>query len=179
MFVCNVKVNGNKLFKLFFLVVAIIIFVLFAIAVYKVFCGNTTVNDEIPIPEIANLSAQNYTNVLKTVHENPNQYIGQKIHFIGYVHREIDFSEEEFVLARDMVINKENDTVIVGFLCKNKNAIKYKDHAWVEITGTIQKGFYHSEMPIIEISDIKEVEKPKEELVSPPDDYYIPTVNLF
>ena len=78
-----------------------------------------------------------------------------------------------------MVVNKENDTVIVGFLCKYKNAKKFEDHTWVEITGTIQKGFYHSEMPIIEISDIKEVEKPKEELVSPPDDYYIPTVNLF
>ena len=83
MFVCNVKVNGNKLFKLFFLVVAIIIFVLFGVAVYKVFCGSTTVSDEIPIPEIANLSAQNYTNVLKTVHENPEQYVGQK--FISLV----------------------------------------------------------------------------------------------
>ncbi len=33
-------------------------------------------------------------------------------------------------------------------------------------------------MPIIKIEKIEEVEKPKDELVYPPDDFYIPTSSL-
>lgn len=74
---------------------------------------NTTILDEIPSPEIATLSSENYTDILKEVHENLNDYIGQKISFIGYVYRVSDLEENQFILARDMVINSKNQTVVV------------------------------------------------------------------
>jgi len=179
MFICNIKLDENKLFKIFFIIIFIIIFILFSIAIYRIFNKNITVNDEMQIPESANLSASNYTNVLKAVHENLDMYVGQKIHFIGYVYRAIDFSEEEFVLARDMIIGENQQSLIVGFLCKSKEIKKYSDKTWIEITGIIQKGIYHDEVPVIEVIEIKQVEKPIEEFVSPPDECYIPTSILF
>ena len=144
-----------------------------------VFSESMKVNDKIATYDIANLSSGNYTNILKSVTENLDDYIGEKIHFVGYVFRAMDFTKDEFVLARDMVISPDNQTLVVGFLCKYKNAEKFKDKTWIEITGTIQKGEYHSEIPIIQIENIKEVEQPSDEFVYPPDDYYIPTSILF
>lgn len=70
-------------------------------------------------------------------------------------------------------------TLIVGFMCKYPDAAKFNDKAWVEVVGSIEKGTYHSEIPIVKVTNIKEVEKPEDIIVNPPDDYYIPTSVLF
>ena len=114
---------------------------------------------------------------MQSVHNELNSYIGQTIKFTGYVYRLYDFNEEQFVLARDMIISSDFQTVVVGFLCHSKNVSKFTDNTWVEIEGKIQKGDYHGEIPIIEISNIKQVEKPNDEFVYPPDDNFIPTSN--
>ena len=49
---------------------------------------------------------------------------------------------------------------------------------WVNLTGKITKGYYHGDMPIIEVEKIEEIQKPKDCLVYPPDDFYIPTSSL-
>ena len=120
----------------------------------------------------------NYTNILKSVHDNPDEYIGQKIKFSGYVYRIIDFTEKEFVLARNMVVSSDFQTVVVGFLCNYDKAKDFEDGTWIEITGTITKGAYHGEMPIVDIENIQKTEKPSDENVYPPDDDYIPTSSL-
>ena len=74
-----------------------------------------------------------------------------------------------------MITNSEMQTVIVGFLCHCKDAVLFKDNTWIEIEGTITKGNYHGDMPIIEINYIKEINKPDNEYVYPPDGNYIPT----
>ncbi len=65
--------------------------------------------------EINTISAANYTNVLKTVHDNMNQYIGKKIKFVGFVYRLYDFPNDQFVLARQMIISPDLQAVVVGF----------------------------------------------------------------
>ena len=71
-------------------------------------------------------------------------------------------------------------TVIVGFLCKYDDMINFNDYSWVEIEGTIEKCLYHNEpMPIIKINKINKIEKPDNEYVYPPDENYIPTINMF
>ena len=63
--------------------------------------------------------------------------------------------------------------------CYYKNAKNFSDGTWVNISGEITKGDYHGTIPVIEIKDIKQCEKPKDEFVNPPDDTYIPTSALF
>ena len=71
------------------------------------------------------LEKDSYTNILQAVHEDLNEYVGIKIKFSGYVYRLIDFDENQFVLARDMIINEDGTQyVVVGFLCESK---KIKD----------------------------------------------------
>ena len=115
---------------------------------------------------------------MKSVHDNIDDYVGVKINFTGYVYRMIDFNENQFVLARNMVISSDLQTVVVGFLCECEESKNFKDNDWIEITGTVTKGDYHGDMPIIKVTEIKNSTKPNEELVYPPDESYIPTSGI-
>lgn len=173
MFVYNVKWNGKKIFKVVFVFLCLIILAICSFSIYRIFFQSRKC--EIPSSQANTISANNYTNVLKSVHENLDTYLGYRIKFSGYVYRLYDFSQDEFVLARDMIISSDFQSVVVGFLCHSKEIAKYKEHDWIEIEGTIQKGDYHGEMPVIKVEKIKSIGAPTDACVYPPDDSYIPT----
>lgn len=178
MFVCNLKLDHKFIFKLGFVIIFIIVLIIAAFSIYKVF-NNSKINDNIPMNNIANLNSNNYTNVLRTVHDNLDEYVGQKINFSGYIYRVYDFTDNQFVLARNMIISSDNQTLVVGFLCSSNQVSSFTDGSWVTISGTITKGDYHGDIPVIEVKEIKECDKPSDEYVYPPDDTYIPTSALF
>lgn len=181
MFIYNVKVSGSKLFKVFAITVSVIVILLFGISVYRIFSyakNDVSITDGISSTDVSEITSKNYTNILKAVHDNLDTYVGKKIKFSGYLYRVYDFKDTQFVLARDMVISSDYQTLIVGFLCDSEEAKQLKDDTWVEITGEITKGDYHGEMPEIKVTDLKEIEKPNDEYVYPPDEGYVPTVSI-
>ena len=74
-----------------------------------------------------------------------------------------------------MLINSDSQSVVVGFLCTHDKAKTFEDGTWVNVSGKIVKGYYHNQIPVIEITDIQTTTKPDESFVYPPDDTYIPT----
>ena len=174
MFVYNIKVSSVKIFKLIFVLMILMVLAITGIVMYKTFSKSGPTQSD----DIYTIDSTNYTNILKAVHDNIDTYIGQKISFSGYVYRVYDLQDDEFVLARDMVINSDFQTLVVGFLCHSDNSSSYKDGTWVNIVGKIEKGYYHGDIPIINISQIEETAKPTDAYVYPPDDYYIPTSSL-
>lgn len=180
MFVYNFKFNGKLIVKILFVIIAIAITIYFAISAYKIYNNSFKVRDQISDDNVMQLTTENYTNILKSVHDDIDSYIGKKICFSGYIYRTIDFKESEFVLARDMIISSDMQTLIVGFLCDCNNAKDFEDGTWVEITGEITKGNYHGDMPIIKVTEIKKINKPESDIyVYPPDDSYVPTSAIF
>lgn len=179
MFIYNLKINGNKLGKIFLGVLLAIIIILTVTVGYRILGNNFfKTNDSMNNAEIQELSTANYTNVLKTVHDNLDNYVGQKIKFSGYVYKMIDFNENQFVLARNMVISSDFQTVVVGFLCEFDGINEYEDCCWIEIEGEITKGSYHGDMPIIKIYKLQKIDKPTDEYVYPPDDSFVPTISI-
>ena len=178
MFIYNVKVNGNKLFKTIFLIMLILLLCIIGMVIFKIFNGasNSETNSHfLPQSSVNKITPGNYTNVLKTVHDNIDDYVGMKINFSGYVYRVLDLKENQFILARDMIISSDFQSVIVGFLCENNDAKNFADNTWIEITGEIFKGDYHGDMPIVKVTKINTIDKPNDEYVYPPDESYIPT----
>lgn len=178
MFVYNIKINGSKTFKYFFIGIVLLVIIIVGIVCFRVFFGASNYSENsscLPQNKVSTLSASNYTNVLKAVHDNVDDYIGTQIKFTGYVYRVLDLNENQFVLARNMIISSDFQYVVVGFLCEYDNAKDFEDGTWVELTGTITKGNYHGDMPIVKVTEIKKVDKPNEEFVYPPDESYIPT----
>ncbi len=174
MFVYNVKLDSKKSFKIIFAIMLIIGIIICGFIVYKVIFNNSFSSQN----EVYKIEPNNYTNVLKAVHEDLDTYIGQKISFSGYVYRVYDLKENEFVLARDMVVSSDFKTLVVGFLCSCKNAADFENNTWVNITGKITKGYYHGDIPVIEIEKIEKITKQPDCFVYPPDDFYIPTSSL-
>ena len=180
MFIYNIKINVKALVKILFILIAIIITIYFCVSAYKIYNNSFKVKDESLEPNVMYLTAENYTNVLKAVHDNAESYLGKKICFTGYVYRVLDFKDTEFVLARDMIISSDMKTLIVGFLCDYKDAKNFENESWVELTGEITLGTYHGNMPIIKVNDIKQIERPQDNIYAyPPDDSYVPTSNIF
>ncbi len=180
MFVFNMKLDGNRTSKIFMGLLCVIILSITCFICYKLVCNSFfQTNDSISANQknaIYELTPQNYTNVLQNVHEHIDNYVGQKINFSGYIYRLYDFSNEQFVLARNMVVTSDFQTVVVGFLCHSTLANNFEDNTWVEIIGTITKGDYYGEIPIIEIEDIKKMDTPpQEEYVYPPDSSFVAT----
>ena len=175
MFVCNMKLNSKVIFRIIFSILGILILIMLGIGCVRVFKNKNANAEENKQEKVTAISANNFTNVLKTVHGNLDSYVGTKIKFTGFVYRLYDFSDEQFVLAREMIVSPDLQAVVVGFLCHLNNADKYKTGCWVEIEGTITKGEYHGEIPVIEIEKIKETKTPNDEYVYPPDESYVPT----
>lgn len=177
MFIYNLKLNTKKTAKTVFIILIIIVVTMLGFSIYKTLKKVVRVDDVVDHPNVAYITPNNYTNILREVYENPNEYIGQKICFTGYVYRLSDFNENQFVLARDM-ITSNSKRLIVGFLCESDRSKEFENEAWVEITGEIGKINLSTEIPIIKVLKIEKIEKPLEDTVPPPDNTYIPTSTL-
>ncbi len=181
MFVYNIKINGSKTFKYFFIGIVLLVVVIVGIVSFKVFHGANNAKENsscLPQNQVSKLSATNYTNILKTVHENIDSYVGTQINFTGYVYRVLDLNENQFILARNMIVSSDFQSVVVGFLCEYDTAKEFENDTWVELTGKIVKGEYHGDMPIVKVTNLKRVDKPNDEFVYPPDESYIPTAGI-
>lgn len=178
MLIFNIKINGSKIFKIFISIISIIIISIVIYSIIKVVNlakSDTCTNNP---NEISSISSNNYTNILKNVHDDLDNYLGKKINFTGYVYRSYDFNENEFVLARDMVVSSDFQTVVVGFLCESDKIKNFEDGTWVNLTGEITKGEYHGEIPLVKIKEIEEISDPDQSLVYPPDDDYLKTDDI-
>ena len=179
MFIYNFNLNSKNLVKIGFTIMVIIITIFFLISIYKILSENFKTKDEIIPPDVSYIEPENFTNILKEVYEDLDNYLGQTICFKGYVYRNSDFDENFFVLARDMKSSLENQTLIVGFLCDYKNAKNFADGTWVEVTGTIDKGNYHGEIPVLKVLKIEKCDEPEDPIVPLPDKTYVPTAIIF
>ena len=167
MFICNLKLNKNVLCRMFIVLSLVVVFFIILYSIYVIFFKKSQTCDSYK-NNIIDLNESNYTNILKAANENIDSYIGVKVRVIGYVYRLIDFNESQFVVARDMKLNKSSQSLIVGFLCESKNASKYSDGTWVEVVGKIKRGKLNEELAILDVISIKPVTKPNQIFVSPP-----------
>ena len=87
MFIYNFKLNGSKLFKFIFAIIIVIVLVLCGIVSYKLYNASIRVDDGIKQNDVVELTNENYSTILKTVHDDIDTYIGQKIKFTGFVYR--------------------------------------------------------------------------------------------
>lgn len=183
MFIFNVKFSKTKIFKSILAIMAIICIALTGVGIFKMYTSNSDIEtfggDCLPKNEVAVLTDENYTNILKEVHENLDKYIGQKISYTGYVYRVPEIEQNQFILARDMQLENINQTVVVGFLCSSDKANEFDTYSWVKITGTIEKGNYFGDIPCINISEISKVEQPENCIVPAPNENFIETAVIY
>lgn len=145
--------NGKKIIKS----LIVILIILLLVTIFISFQNNQTIK----------MTSENYTDILKSVHDNPQKYKDKQITTSGYVYRADDFANEYFVCARDMLVS-QNESRIVGFLCEYENAKDYQNNEWISINGIIDITDYHGAMPIIKVKKITKITTPNDFFVNPP-----------
>ena len=158
MFVCNMKLNVKKI--LIFSAVVIVAIALF-FEITSMFKNNLSDSFDYILDE------NNFTETLKNVHDNIDENVGKKIKLSGFVFRLPDFRSNYFVCGRNMLLGDEEK--VVGLLCTYNGDIELADGEWIEITGTIIKGYYTTDMPVIEIENINKITAPTNTFVKTPD----------
>lgn len=186
MVVYNLKINKNSILKFILILFGIICIIIGILALFNILNKTnkrteTFESDDYCIPsgDVAKIKSENYTNILKEVHEDIDAYIGQKISFDGYIYKLDNFPSNQFVLARDMDIGN-NQTLVVGFLCETDDVKNFEEYSWVTISGEITKGYYNnSEIPILKVYEMYSSEKPENTNVPLPDSEYVPTAVIY
>lgn len=146
----NIKIDIQK-------VIWISIISLLLILIFYYIYNSTTIH----------MNNQNFTTILRDSHQNISKYLGKKVTTSGYIFRGNDFGSNNFVIARDMLIN-ETQANIVGFLCSYDLANDFENNEWVYATGTIVLGDYCGPIPMIKIDTIQKITTPEDVFVFPP-----------
>ena len=162
MFVCNVKVNVKKI-MIWFGVIAVIIAICLELGLF----GKNEKDVDIYENNIDYIiTEKNFTNMLKDIHENIDSNVGKTIKISGFVFTMPDFKDNYFVCGRNMLLS--GNEKVVGFLCDYENAYDLLESEWVEVTGVIEKGFYQTDMPIIQVKELTKITAPENTFVNPP-----------
>lgn len=158
MFVVNFKLDFKKLFFACILIAAIIATIIeFGSGADSISTSKKEENYDFILTE------ENYTTLLKQIHENIDENLGKTIKMSGFVFKMPDFKDGYFVCGRNTVINNENN--VAGFLCNHSDSSKFIDNEWIEITGVITKGDYNGVMPIIKVGNVTKITAPSNTFV--------------
>lgn len=110
-----------------------------------------------------NIDENNFISFLEDSNNNIEKYVGKQINISGFVYRIPEFKENQFIIARTMIINsnEKDNAVIVGILAECENAKNFDDNTLITCTGEIKKGNIKSkgEIPILKITNINNLKK--------------------
>lgn len=165
MFICNVKINIKKI-MLILAIIAVIVAVSLELGIFS--SNNKKVNVYADDFDYV-ITEKNFTNMLKSIHENIDENIGKTVSISGFVFTMPDFKDNYFVCGRNMILS--GNEKVVGFLCDYEKASDLLEAEWIEVTGIIEKGFYQTDMPIIKVKTINKITAPENTFVNPPSNY--------
>lgn len=149
MFVFNL--NAKKYFKFFFVIAFILVFLLMIFSCYKLYKEAKRKNEVFRInddsciekADYPEIEPNNYSNVLKEVHNNPKEYVDKKISFTGYVYRVKGLADNQFILARDMIYDNNTKSVVIGFLSEYDRSNQLNNGDWIKVYAKIEIGNFN------------------------------------
>ncbi|MBU5256290.1 TIGR03943 family putative permease subunit [Tissierella praeacuta] len=114
------------------------------------------------------LNEDNFINWIDELYINSDRYEGNTIELIGFVLKNNEFKQNEFVIARSMMVCCAADTQAIGFLCNYDKASQLEEGSWIKINGEINIIDNDDDrIPLIDIQSIKGVDKPENEFIYP------------
>lgn len=158
MYICNFKLNIKKI-----LIICLVIAIAITLTLELLDMNQTGAIQKYDYE----LTTENFTEILKLVHDDIDGNIGKTIKISGFVFTLPDFKDGNFVCGRDMLLGGEEK--VVGFLCEYTGNTEITEAEWVEITGEIIKGYYMGDMPIIKIKTLNKITAPANTFVDAPE----------
>lgn len=99
----------------------------------------------------------------------PHRYENKIVRFKGKVLKPEGMPKNCMVPGRLAMTCCEQDMSFLGFVCKSKDAVKFQEGDWVEVTAKIAYEYwqdYEDDGPVLYASEIKETKAPEQEIIS-------------
>ena len=153
MFVLNIKMDYKKILLVCIICAAIIASIVeFGIKDTFILTSSSIDNFDYDITE------ENIITNIEKIHQNIDENIGKTIKVSGFVYTMPDFKKGFFVCGR--YINLDNETKVAGYLCNYVGDGTFEENEWIEVTGSIIKGDYNGETPVIKVNTITKIPAP-------------------
>lgn len=129
--------------------------------------GNIIDNDKFDNAEVIELKSGNeFIPKAIDISYDINSYIGKKIIYTGFIYRDDQVLQHQFVVGRLMMTCCAADAGLVGFIATYNKYSELKNDEWYEIKAIIDKTIYNEyEVPYLKIYEVTKVDKPTDEYI--------------
>lgn len=101
-----------------------------------------------------------------------DHFVGKEIEVSGFVYREDDLHDSQFIVARFAMQCCSADALPYGVLTEYPRAVNYEDNTWIRVTGRIEKTTYNeNEIIKLKATRIEKIEPPLVPYVYPNFDF--------
>lgn len=109
---------------------------------------------------------KHYVPIMDVINQNLDKVVGKTVSIKGFVYREPNFFTHEMIVARFGITCCVADASVYGLMAKG-DVEGFEADTWVEVAGVLEKMKYEgSNIPVISITDIKEIPVPKQPYVN-------------
>lgn len=113
-----------------------------------------------------------FLETLTTVDLYIDRFIGKKMELTGFVYRQEEMKNNQFVVGRFSIQCCSADAAPFGVLVEYDRASAFADDSWVTVTGTIQKTKYNDmDIMVLKVEKIAKAEPSKSQYVYPNFDF--------
>lgn len=118
--------------------------------------------------DIITVKEDSYIETLTTVDLYLDNFIGKKLELDGFVYRQDNMNDKQFVVGRFAIQCCSADAAPFGVLVEYDRAKMLETDAWVHAVGTIQKTkFNDTDIMMLKLEKFSKIEKPQTEYVYP------------
>ena len=117
---------------------------------------------------IIQINQRNFVFSLNEIIENPDKYDGKEIEITGFVYKDKNLKENEFIIGRFMMVCCAADMQIVGIRCDSNTLEPYENNTWIKVKGKLKKYTYDGKIdPIVVAEHIEKDLNPNTSYVYP------------
>ncbi|EHJ02357.1 protein of unknown function DUF1980 [Clostridium sp. DL-VIII] len=117
---------------------------------------------------IIQVNSKNFVFSLDEIIGNPDKYDGKEIEITGFVYKDKNLKENDFIIGRFMMVCCAADMQVAGIRCDSNNLESYSSDTWVKIKGKIKKDTYEGQVdPLIIVEHIERDLNPDTSYVYP------------
>jgi putative membrane protein len=117
---------------------------------------------------VIEVNTKNFVFSLDEILGNPGKYEGKEIEITGFVYKDKDLKENEYIIGRFMMICCAADMQIAGIRCDSNNLESYDSDTWIKIKGKIKKDTFEGEVdPLIVVEHVEKDLNPDTSYVYP------------
>lgn len=109
---------------------------------------------------------EKYGDILNALHFSPLKFKGKPVKMYGFIYRDENLAENEFILGRYMLTCCSADASVYGVVVKGVPMNGWKENQWVEIIGKLDtEKFEGYDLPVIHYEQMRSIQKPKDPYV--------------